>query len=117
MFFFLFFFLNILFFSCVCLFVPGVYVIKIIIIITNGLTQGCVLAPTLFSIILSAMFEEAFRDMGDGVYIQSRPNADLVAVAHFRAKTKTTNRLVRELLFSRRQRPNCPLSRGDPEDC
>ena len=26
-------FLNILFFSCVCLFVPGVYVIKIIIII------------------------------------------------------------------------------------
>ena len=40
--------------------------------VTNGVKQGCVLAPTLFSIFLSAMLDEAFRDMGDGVYIQSR---------------------------------------------
>ena len=46
------------------------------------------------------MLEEAFRDMGDGAYIQSRQNADLFTVAHFRAKTKTTNILVRELLFA-----------------
>ena len=59
--------------------------------ITNGVKQGCVLAPTLFSIFLSAMLEEAFKDMGDGIYIQSRQNADLFTVAHFRAKTKTTN--------------------------
>ena len=31
--------------------------------ITNGVKQGYVLAPTLFSIFLSAMLEEAFRDM------------------------------------------------------
>ena len=68
--------------------------------ITNGVKQGCVLAPTLFSIFLSAMIEEAFRDMGDGIYIQSRQNADLFTVAHFRAKTKTINILVRELLFA-----------------
>ena len=37
---------------------------------------------------------------GDGMYIQSRQNADLLTVAHFRAKTKTTNILVRELLFA-----------------
>ena len=37
--------------------------------------------------------------MGDGIYIKSRQNADLFTVAHFRAKTKTTNKLVRELLF------------------
>ena len=67
--------------------------------ITNGVKQGCVLAPTLFSIFLSAMLEEAFKDMGDGIYIQSRQNADLFTVAHFRAKTKTTNILVSELLF------------------
>ena len=42
-----------------------------------GVKQGCVLVPTLFSIFLSAMFDEAFRDMGDGVYIQSRQSADL----------------------------------------
>ena len=68
--------------------------------ITNGVKQGCVLAPTLFSIFLSAMLEEAFKDMGGGIYIQSRQNADLFTVAHFRAKTKTINILVRELLFA-----------------
>ena len=67
---------------------------------TNGVKQACVLAPTLFSIFLSAMLEEAFRDMGDGIYIQSRQNADLFTVAHFRAKTNTTNILVRELFFA-----------------
>ena len=56
--------------------------------ITNGVKQGCVLAPTIFSIFLSAMLEEAFRDMGDGVHIQSRQNADFFTVSHFRAKTK-----------------------------
>ena len=40
--------------------------------ITNGVKQGWVLAPTLFSIFLSAMLEEAFRDMGDRIYINSR---------------------------------------------
>ena len=39
---------------------------------TNGVKQGCVLVLTLFSIFLSAMLDEAFQDMGDGVYIQSR---------------------------------------------
>ena len=56
--------------------------------ITNSVKQGCVLAPTLFSTFLSAILEDAFRHMGDGVYMQSRQNADLFTVAHFRAKTK-----------------------------
>ena len=38
--------------------------------------------------------------MGDGIYIQSRQSADLFNVAHFRAKTKTTQILIRELLFA-----------------
>ena len=72
--------------------------------ITNDVKQGCVLAPTLFSIFLSAMLEEAFRDMGDGIYIQSRQNADLFTVAHFRAKTKNTKILKERTAFFRRQR-------------
>ena len=68
--------------------------------VTNGVKQGCVLAPTLFSIFLSPMHDEPFRDTGDGVYIQSRQNADLFNVAHFRAKTKTTRILMRELPFA-----------------
>ena len=34
--------------------------------VTNGVKQGCVLAPTLLSIFLSAMLDEAFRDMEGG---------------------------------------------------
>ena len=68
--------------------------------IINGVKQGCVLAPTLFSIYLSALLDESFRDMGDGVYKQSRQSADLFNVAHISAKTKTTRLLTRELLFA-----------------
>ena len=69
--------------------------------VTKGVKQCCVpIAPTLFSIFLSAMLDEAFRDMGDGIYRQSRQSADLFNVAHFRAKTKTTWILIRELLFA-----------------
>jgi hypothetical protein len=68
--------------------------------VSNGVKQGCVLAPTLFSIFLSAMLEEAFRDLDEGVYIQSRQDANLFNVSHFKAKTKTTQILVRELLFA-----------------
>lgn len=68
--------------------------------VTNGVKQGCVLAPTLFSLFLSAMLDEAFRDLDEGVYLQTRADADLFTISHFRAKTKTTRILARELLFA-----------------
>jgi len=68
--------------------------------VTNGVKQGCVLAPTLFSLYLSAMLEVAFKDSSDGVSIQTRQNADLVNIAHFKAKTKTSQKIVREMLFA-----------------
>jgi hypothetical protein len=68
--------------------------------VKNGVKQGCVLAPTLFSIYLTAMLEVAFEGVGEGIYIQTRPDADLFNVAQFRAKTKTTQSLVREMLFA-----------------
>ena len=46
------------------------------------------------------MTDEAFRDIWDGVYAQSRQSADLVNVANFKAKTKATRILMRELLFA-----------------
>ena len=70
------------------------------LIVTNWVKQGCVLAHTPFFIFLSAMPDEAFRDMGDGVYIQSRQRADLFNVAYFRPKTKTTRILIRGMLFA-----------------
>ena len=67
--------------------------------ITNGVKQGCVLAPTLFSIFLSAMLEEAFRDMGEECTSNhARMQASLQLHTSER-RQKNTNILVRELLF------------------
>ena len=68
--------------------------------VTNGVKQGCVLAPTLFSLYLSAMLEVAFDDSLDDVSIQTRHNADLFNVAHFKARTKTSQKIVKEMLFA-----------------
>ena len=66
--------------------------------VTNWVKQSCVLAPTLFSIFLSAMLIEAFPYLGaTSTY---SPGRALTNVAHFTAKTKTTRMLLRELLIA-----------------
>lgn len=67
--------------------------------VTNGVKQGCVLAPTLFSLYLTAMLKVPFRNLHEGIYIQTRHGADLSDESHFKAKTRTTRYLVREMLF------------------
>ena len=62
---------------------------------TNGVKQGGVLSPTLFSFLLSAMLDHAFRDMG--MASTYSPDRALINVAHFTEKTKTTWLLVREM--------------------
>ena len=37
--------------------------------VTNGVKQGCVIAPSLFSLFFMAMLKEAFHDMPQGVSI------------------------------------------------
>ena len=68
--------------------------------VTNGVKQGCVLAPTLFSLYLIAMLEVAFKDTEKGIYIETRHAADLFNMAHFKSRTLTTKHLVREMLFA-----------------
>ena len=46
--------------------------------VTNGVKQGCVLAPTLFSLMFSAMLTEAFRDEGVGVNLRYRTDVKLL---------------------------------------
>ena len=36
--------------------------------VSSGAKQGCVLAPTLFSLYLAAMLEVAFKDTSEGIY-------------------------------------------------
>ena len=59
-----------------------------------------VMAPMLFSIIFSIMLQDAFRDNDLGVYIQFRTNGNIFNLQRLKAKTKTTELLVRDLLFA-----------------
>ena len=68
--------------------------------VTNGVRQGCVLAPTLFSLYLSAMLLVAFKDDHNGIHILTRHDGDLFKVSQFKAKTLTSKHLVREMLFA-----------------
>ena len=70
--------------------------------VTNGTKQGCIMAPTLFSIFFSMMLHVAFKDTEDGVSIQSRLDIRLanIVTKHFDAKTKVTVSTIRELLFA-----------------
>ena len=46
--------------------------------ISNGVKQGYVLAPTLFSIFFSTMLREAKEDLPDGIYIRFRTDGSLL---------------------------------------
>jgi exonuclease III len=70
--------------------------------VTSGTKQGCVLAPTLFSIFFSLMLHVAFKDATDGVDIKSRFDRGLFNAnsTHFEAVSKVTLLTIRELLFA-----------------
>ena len=79
--------------------------------VTNGVKQGCVLAPTLFSMMFSAMLTEAFKDGKDGVEIEYRMDGGLHNIQRFRAKSKTKEDCVRDLLFA----DDCALNASTEE--
>ena len=56
--------------------------------VSNGVKQGCVLAPTLFSIMFSVMLDDAFRDLDLGVNIIYRIDGKLFNLRRLRARTK-----------------------------
>jgi endonuclease/exonuclease/phosphatase family metal-dependent hydrolase len=68
--------------------------------VSNGVKQGCVLAPTLFSILFTCMLNDAFKDLQSGIRIQFRTSGGIFNLRRLQAKSKVSATLVRELLFA-----------------
>ena len=80
--------------------------------VTNGVKQGCVLAPTLFSIMFSGMLKSAFPDNEDSIAIKWRTDGGgLLKLSRLSAKTKVHNDYVRDLLFA----DDCALNASSEE--
>ncbi|KAI8496700.1 hypothetical protein Bbelb_253550 [Branchiostoma belcheri] len=67
--------------------------------ITTGLKQGCVLAPTLFSLYLGAMIHE-IPDTASGIQLRCRMDGGLFNTGRLRARRRTTPVTVRELQYA-----------------
>jgi len=78
--------------------------------VTNGVKQGCVLAPILFSMVFSAMMKTAFHDDTDSMAIRYRTDGKLFNLRRLQARTKVKER-VRDFLFA----DDCALN-ASPED-
>jgi len=80
--------------------------------VTNGVKQGCVLAPTLFSMMFSAMLYDAFKNTSVGIPIKHRTSGKFFNLRRLKAKTKVQEDTVRDLLFA----DDCALNAGTQLD-
>ena len=67
---------------------------------TNGVKQGCVLAPSLFSMMFSAMPTAAFQDGDNGIPIRYRFDGRLFNLRRLQAKSKVQTEVLDEFLFA-----------------
>ena len=68
--------------------------------ISNGVKQGCVLAPTLFGIFFALVLKHAFGNSTEGVYLRTRSDGKLFNISRLKAKTKVREVLIRDMLFA-----------------
>ncbi len=68
--------------------------------VTNGVKQGCVLAPTLFSMMFSAMLQDAFASESNGIKYNYRFDGSLFNLRRLQAKTKIQEGIAHEFLFA-----------------
>ena len=68
--------------------------------VTNGVKQDCVMAPTLFSMMFSAMLTDAFQDVDAGFPIRYRFDGKLLNLRRLQAKSKVQTDVVDKLLYA-----------------
>ncbi|GFS20263.1 hypothetical protein ElyMa_006895100 [Elysia marginata] len=78
----------------------------------NCYQKGCVLAPTLFSMMFSVMLTNAFNAETPGIDIRYRTDGKLYNPRRLHAKTKVHTRRLRDFLFA----DDCALNAGNEAD-
>jgi hypothetical protein len=68
--------------------------------ISNGVKQGCVLAPVMFNLFFTQVLLHAVKDLDLGVYIKYRSDGSVFDLRRLSAKTKTLEKLILEALFA-----------------
>ena len=69
--------------------------------VNNGVKQGCVLAPTLFSIMFTGMLKIAFQDNTDCIVVDWRTDGGgLFNLNRLKAKTRVCQAFLRDFLFA-----------------
>ncbi len=63
--------------------------------VTNGVKQGCVLAPALFSMVFAAMLHDASQDNDDGIQLKDRTDGGVFNLRRLKANTVATERIPR----------------------
>ena len=69
-------------------------------LVSNGVKQGCVLAPTLFSLMFSAMLTDAFTDTDMAIGIKYRMDGSIFNIRRLQAKTKVKTDTINDFLFA-----------------
>ncbi|BHF76586.1 hypothetical protein SprV_0501968500 [Sparganum proliferum] len=80
--------------------------------VTNGVKQGCVLAPTLFSLMFSAMLMDAYRDERPGIRIAYRTDGQLLNQRRMHFQSRVSITTVHELFFA----DDCALNTTSEEE-
>lgn len=68
--------------------------------VSNGVKQGCILAPTLFCLMFSAMLSDAFGRTDTGIGIKWRFDGSVFNLRRLQAKTKVQSDTINDLLFA-----------------
>ena len=80
--------------------------------VNTGVKQGCVLAPTLFSMMFAAMLTDAFAEDSVGLDLSYRTDGKLFNLRRLQAKTKVKKDCARDMLFA----DDCALCAGTQEE-
>lgn len=80
--------------------------------VSNGVIQGCVLAPTPFSLMFSAMLSDAFKDTDPGINIRFKTDGKLFNLRHLQAVMEVKETVLRDFLFAE----DCTLNASDEQE-